>query len=771
MRNINGSDDFMDGHDRVSLSSAPSSAPLSTVRTLYRNPQVLTGTVSEPDDIKLLLQYLQVAWRYKWIVLLSTFVGILVSLGISVWTKPFYYASTSLEIEPVQESFTDFTVATQIQLLSSDTLRQRAIEKLAKTTQPFPPHEDPLDSLRRLLGLADPAKAVNWTTAVSEAARTRKVNSGKDSRVLTIESRSSNPQAAADFTNTLAREYLAQNQELRWESYQNTGEWLGRAQEELKRKLEASEKRLQEFAQEHGLIITASQNSAEESFKQVQAQLGQASADLIAKRSIYESSLSSPTEALPAVLDSGPMSHYQTELADLQKQMADLSTTLTPENPKVQKLQAQIKELEAARERERQNILSRIKIDYQASEKREARLEQAFKEQSQRLSGQANELIQYNILQREVETNKKVYDQTLAEAKQAGLASAMRTNNARIVDLAQVPPSPLSPNLPLNLALGIFGGFFCGAAFVVLRSTLETRIQSPGTVELQFNLRELGIIPSAALVPGMRNRPRLLPGRSGTTNKAKRTKTILIPPARQTRESLEFITWTQKSSVISESFRAAVTSILFSSENTEQPQVLVITSPAPGEGKTTVSTNLAIALAETNQRVLLIDADMRLPRLHSIFDIPNTHGLTDFLYERRPVDEYIDEELAQKTHIPNLFVMPAGPARSNLSRLLHSNRVKELLSRLRSSFDMVLLDTPPAMTVPDARILGRAAGAVILVMRAHQTRTAAAVATVRCFEEDGCPVLGTILNDWNPKRSTFGPYGTPYGTAYSSYGP
>jgi capsular exopolysaccharide synthesis family protein len=320
----------------------------------------------------------------------------------------------------------------------------------------------------------------------------------------------------------------------------------------------------------------------------------------------------------------------------------------------------------------------------------------------------------------------------------------------------------------------MFGGLFCGALFVVVRFTLETRIQAPGTVELHFNLRELGIIPSAALIPGLRNKPRLLPGRGGTTNKLQRTPgTVLIPPgeARQTRESLEFITWNQKSSVISESFRAAVTSILFSSENIEQPQVLVITSAAPGEGKTTVSTNLAIALAETNQRVLLIDADMRLPRLHSIFDLPNTQGLTDFLHERRPVDEYVDDELARKTHIPNLFIMPAGPARSNLSRLLYSKRVKELLARLCSSFDMILLDTPPVMSVPDARILGRAAGAVVLVMRAHQTRTDAAIAAVRCFEEDGCPVLGTILNDWNPKRSSVGPYGAPYGSPYSPYGP
>jgi capsular exopolysaccharide synthesis family protein len=157
---------------------------------------------------------------------------------------------------------------------------------------------------------------------------------------------------------------------------------------------------------------------------------------------------------------------------------------------------------------------------------------------------------------------------------------------------------------------------------------------------------------------------------------------------------------------------------------------------------------------------------MRLPRLNSIFDLPNTTGLSDFLHERRPIDEYLDEELVHKTRIPNLHVMPAGPARSNLSRLLYSARMKDLVWRFRGTFDTILIDSAPVLSVPDARILARSSDAVILVVRAHRTHQESAFAAVRCFEEDGCRVLGTILNDWNPKLSTYGPYG-PYG----SYGP
>jgi capsular exopolysaccharide synthesis family protein len=466
------------------------------------------------------------------------------------------------------------------------------------------------------------------------------------------------------------------------------------------------------------------------------------------------------------------MAQYQLQIAELRRQLAELSTTFTADHYKTQKVQASIKELEAARDRERKNIISRIRVDYEAAERREAQLQKAFQQQAESLSGQAEHLIQYNLLAREVETNKKLYDQTMAQGKEAGLASAMRQSNARVVDPAVVPGAPRSPNLPLNFSIGMAGGLFFGVLFVIVRCTLEARVQSPGVFHV--NLRELGVIPSASVVRGLRNRSRLLHAvgdKVRATRNKENTSSILTQPenVKQVPESLELVTATQKTSVMSEAFRSAMTSILFSAETGERSKAFVITSPAPREGKTTVSTNLAIALSEINHRVVLIDADMRRPRLHKVFDLPNTLGLSDFLHERKPLDQYLDEELVRPTHIPNLFVMPAGPARPNLLQLFYSARMKDLLERLRSTFDTLLLDTAPMMSVPDARILARAADAVILVIRAHQTYQESALAAIRCFEEDGCLVLGTILNDWNPRRSTYGPYGTNT-SAYRIYG-
>ena len=654
----------------------------------YTNaPPVLQGSFSDTDtDVAVLMRYLLLLWKHKWLIVSTGLLGIVTGLGASLWVTPMYRSSTSIVIEEnaqegagVMNNRTMDNLSTQIQLLTSRAMVTRTVTKLNDSPGKFPEVLDPLHPLRSLLGLDNPAKSVTWSDALSQAAGTRRVSPNKDSRVLTIESSSPNPQAAADFTNTLAVEFIANSKEERWKSYQDTGEWLTRAQEEMKQKVEESERRLQDFARRNGLIIASSQNATEEKLRQLSEELARATADRIGKESVYESSTSSPTDTLPEILDSGPLSTYQVKMTELRQELALLSTTLTSGNAKIQKVEAQIKELQAASNKERQNVIGRIKGEYEAAKRREAQLEQAFKDQAQRLSGQGEQLIQYKMLEREVETNKKLYDQTNSQGKEVSLASAMRTKNMHIVDLATASMFPQSPNLPLNLGLGLIGGFLCGAALVILRSAVDARVHLPGALGIHHNVRELGVIPARSLCPDLQGgRFRRIIGEA--KEKASRTPMSIVIPrdeaSQQPLESLELVTWLRKSSVMSEAYRSAMTSILLSGNGHTTPQVLLVTSPSPQDGKTSVTSNLAISLAEINQRVLIIDADMRLPRLHTIFDTPNTFGLSDFLHERRPIEEYLEEELARKTQIPNLYVMPAGPARSNLSRLVHSGRVK-----------------------------------------------------------------------------------------------
>jgi receptor protein-tyrosine kinase len=221
---------------------------------------------------------------------------------------------------------------------------------------------------------------------------------------------------------------------------------------------------------------------------------------------------------------------------------------------------------------------------------------------------------------------------------------------------------------------------------------------------------------------------------------------------------VELVTLQRQPSLIAESFRAVLTSILFSGENGDRPRVLVFTSAGPSEGKTTVVSNLAIALAEIHRRVLVIDGDLRKPRMHEIFDLPNERGLSDLLAQRS-LDEDAVKGVLQQTRVPDLFVLPSGPPTAAAANLLHSPHLPSLLKTWRSEFDSILLDTPPMLQMPDARVLGRLADGVVLVLRAGRTTREMAQAAKQRFADDSTRVVGSILNNWDPKSSRDGHYG------------
>jgi receptor protein-tyrosine kinase len=230
------------------------------------------------------------------------------------------------------------------------------------------------------------------------------------------------------------------------------------------------------------------------------------------------------------------------------------------------------------------------------------------------------------------------------------------------------------------------------------------------------------------------------------------------------------ISFDEKSSLMAESFRTTLTSILFSRTGNERPRVLVLTSASPKEGKTTVVSNIGIALAEINQRVLVIDADMRRPRLHSVFDVGNQAGLSDLLMSKDPLTADALRDACVPTTVAGMFVLTSGGSRRNVSSLLHSERLPELLKLARDCFDTVIIDTPPMVNIADARVMGRLADGVIMIVRSGiTTRDAALLAKAR-FSEDGINLLGTILNGWNPKTPGYSYYRYYYAGYYHYYG-
>ena len=329
---------------------------------------------------------------------------------------------------------------------------------------------------------------------------------------------------------------------------------------------------------------------------------------------------------------------------------------------------------------------------------------------------------------------RPIYAAIAAKAYHARLASGLRLTNLRLVSPAAVPFVTSRPNVPLNLAIGMIGGLLLGVAFIMLQEQRKSVLREPGEAETCLAVPELGAIPQAN-----RWTPSWLLF-SGSGNESMQVE----------RAALEERTG------LSESFRATAASILSARREAGHPRVLLVTSSRPTEGKTTVVSNLGIALAAIGSKVLLVDGDMRRPRLHKLFDEANSWGLSDVLREKNAVDELPLDVLAKKTSIPHLYLLPSGAATDNVFGLLHSDRLSRLLPLFREEFDYVLVDAPPCLEFADARIMAQYAEELLLVVRANYTDVRTVRNAVQRLRFDGIAPMGIILNRWDP--ATGDPY-------------
>ena len=731
------------GHN--SLVPRPTAGPPAAPPPLLQRPH----SGDEPESP--LLGYLRILRRRKGALLIAACAGILGAVLLTLPQAPVYQAIGAIEIQGLNDEFLNLKTVdphgsaeyssetylqTQIRILRGRSTLQRVEDQIHFSKWPeYQPGAGRLGRIRRALGLALPSVPMSQETVLDKAATNLKVQAAGLTRVVEISFDASDPQRATEFVNTLVNEFTEASMESRWTTTQKTSEWLNRQLGELKDKLERADAQLQAYARATGLIIRGDkQNVAEEKLSQQQAELSRAQADRMTKEARYELTRNTNPEALPEVLGDGMLRDYHTKLTELRRQYAELGSSLTPAHPKVQKVQAQITELEATIAKERVNIVQRIRNEYLAAKERERLLTADYGRQQDVVTDQSAKAIHYNVLQREVESSRQLYDAMLQRVKEANIASALRNSNIRVVDVARAPATPYKPNMPLNAFIGLFSGLFAGLGFVMVRAQMDRTIRAPGDPGQLLHLPELGVIPAARKM-----------------------------------SDLDLVIWKQKPTVVTESFRTVLTSLLLSLDQTRSPKVLVVTSPNPSEGKSTISLNLALALAEINRRVLLIDGDLRKPTLHKQFEVNSHVTFANFLQGTEPVKDMLFKELLSESNVPNLCVLAGGTVEGSAASLLYSPRVVELLTLLRKGFDVVIIDTPPLLHIPDARLLSRQSDGVVLVIRADKTRRESALAAAQRLAEDGIPILGTILNSWNISKEHGEVYGS-YGKVYGSYG-
>lgn len=721
------------------------------------------------------LEYWQMVRRHKGAVILTTILAGLFGFFMTLSEPRIYQAHTTVEIQSLNEDFlnlkslnpnvtsdggdSDTEIQTQVKMLTSTTLIRRVVARMVPPPASEPiPLPDRMSAWRKALGVAPPTQAELWQQALGTAAGSIRARSSGMTRIVDVSCDSTSRKLSAEFVNALASEYIEQNLETRWQSTEHTGEWLTNQLRDLRVKLEKSQDDLQNYARSTGLVVTSEEKQSvdESRLGDLQKAVSEAQTDRVLKQSRWEIASKSPPDALPAILDDASLQQTQQQLTTLRQNLAQLRVTDTPAHDDVKRVQAQIDTLETALQKQREDILRRIKNDYDSSIMREKLLTDSYESQAHLVSGQTAEMDHYNFLKREVDSTRTLYESMLQKLKEASIASALRASNIRVVDAADVPGIPYKPDVRRTTFVGLLTGFCLGVMYAVSRERADRTIQDPGDAEYYLRIPELGVVPFGKLSEVVRSRV---------------SEPDPVSDSRRLPESgFELATWNSRSSLVAESFRTALTSILFSGGDVvDQSRVLVVTSASPKEGKSTVVCNLSIALAEVQSRVLLIDADMRRPRLHTIFGIENGPGLSDLLSRHDTLDWEQIEKLIVPTGVSGLSMLTSGKSRYKVASLLYSQRLPELLALLRTRFDTVTVDTPPMVNITDARLLGRQSDGVILVVRSSVTTRDAAILAKQRLTDDGSPLLGLILNGWNPNAPGYSYYRKYYYAGYSHY--
>jgi capsular exopolysaccharide synthesis family protein len=674
-----------------------------------------------------------------------------IAVTVAAMQPSVYRATTSLELLGVNQNFLnlkeidpttplssnsdrgDSYTQTQLELLKRDVLVERVVRKLHLVQNPdFASSKGILSYLPLHQPQHAPDRAERVHSAVLASQKKLKVQQLRQSNLVEVSFQDSDPKLCMDFVNTLANEAVDENMRSRLELGRSVGAWLEQHLAGLREKLDAAEHELQAYSAEAGLPPTSDKSAGEDArLTRLEDQLGKAQTDRIHRESKYEIALSANLDTLPEVLDDPALKEYHVRLSELRRQQAELSASLTPDHPKVQRVQAQIADMQATIAEARTNILNRLHNEYFAAQREEQADGAAFAKQASKASTAAQKEIHYNTLKRELETTRSMYEDVLKRVNDTKLVSVTRPSGMRIIDAATAAVKEDMWRTRIFIGgIGVLTGFlFAGLLAFVVDQATDT-IKAPGHIPALLNVPELGIIPTMA--------------------KPRRNPAAIAPALPLSALG---------------SIHSVITSMLFALEADPNKRFITVSSPGPGEGKTTVTSNLGVMLSEVGHRVLLIDADIRRPSLHTMFGIQNKIGLTDILSDSEPIS--ISEIKASMERVltsdsGSLDVLTAGERAIGRFGLLHARRTAELLESLRNDYDLILLDTPPLLLVPESRFIGRMTDWCVLVFRAGKTTMDAALDAQRQTAEDGIPLLGTILNDCNSRQPAYRYYGDYY---------
>ncbi len=727
------------------------------------NDQFNAQDESTPDYRKLFFRLLGLALKYRWLILAFCGVALVIGFIITFTSTPIYEATVTIQIDreapkivkldtPVSDGHDAARFyQTQYDLLKSRSLAERVAADLdLGHASDFlnPPLTSAWGKLRSLIfanGATDDKRSAatedKGNFEQRKAAAAGMVQGGlsispvRNSSLVRISFESPSPAWAQRIANGVADSYVSSNLERRYGATAYARNFLKDRLDELKLKLEESEKALVTYADQKELIggVSANPKESKESLADSDlAALNKALQTIITERihaqELWEQANESSGLGLPQILEDMTIKSLRQQRAALMAEYQNKLSTFKPAYPDMQRLKAQIDQIGQEIKSAVDVIKQSLKARYESALQQEALLKKKMDEVKRGVLDTRNKEIQYNILKREADTNRTLYEGLLQQYKDVGVAGAVGTNNVAIIDRAQVPGAPFKPNLRSNLLRSFAVGLLAAALAIALFELLDDTFKSPEEIEEQLGLPVLGIIPFS--------HEDILGNISG-------------------------------SNPVGEALRSFRTALQFSTDQ-GTPKSIVVTSAQPSEGKSTTALALAVNFAQLGMKVLLIDADLRNPSQHRNLKRNNGVGLSNYL-----AGGAMPGSVFQETNVDGLYFMPSGPLPPNPAELLAGPKMMSLISTASEKVDTILIDAPPVMGLADAPLLASMASGTLLVIATADTRRGVVKNALKRLYFARARLVGAVMNKCD-LRANYG-YGGYYGygsgyTALEYYG-
>jgi succinoglycan biosynthesis transport protein ExoP len=709
-----------------------------------------------------LYDYLLVLRKHQWLII-SFMLAVVTIVSIATFRmQPVYVATTRIELGRENVNILPFQgtdsydymldlenyIETQSKILTSETLALQTIRTGVLTGQPQFQNSDPSSEALATGSLANQKRPPELGAFLGSLTVKRVPNS----RLMDISFEATSPELAAQVVNAHIRNFIDQNRRSHYDATTAATTWLTDQLDELKIKVKNSEDARLDYERKNQIWeLDDKQSLTTQRLSEISRQLIEAQGERMRKQSLFEFAKAGDADLVPQIRDSATVQDLLHKRGDLNVQYTEAINQYGPNFPKVLRLQSQLKEIDQSLDREKRAVVVRLGSEYHEAQQREALLVRTLDQQKAEANLMSGRMVQYNILKRDAEADKALYDGLLTKLKEAGISAALQSSNIRVVDPAMIPSFPSRPAKARNVALAFLVGLVGGIGLAILREYMDNTVKTPDDIET------LARLPSLAVVPEFED----------SNGNGRRRKTLSEALGNGHSRQVELVAQHLPKSQMSEAFRALRTALLLSQAG-HPPQVILVTSALPREGKTTAAANLAVTLAQLGDRTLLIDADLRKPGIGRLLNMNGGKhaGLSSYLAGVSSLDLVT----VQHPSIANLSAIPTGPLPPNPADLLSSHRLADAITQLRAKFKFIVIDTPPVMAATDAVILSVKADGVVLVVRSGETPKEAFTRTRDLLVSVKCRLLGVVLNAVNSSAPDYYYSYRYYPYAYG-YGP